>query len=122
MEIYVATMFAKHGSEDEVMRFYQDLEPQLRAATGYKGRHILRAKPGTLFDIVKDYFTEEQLAQNPEPPHPEGVHFVMVEMWDSAEDRVRFSRGQDKARAQQLIPHLLPQHTHEFYDDVTPSE
>lgn len=81
---------------------------------------MLRAKPGTLFEIVKHYLSEEQLASNPEPPHPEGVHFVMIEIWDSAEDRVRFSRTQDKSRAQSLIPHLLPQHTHEFYEDVTP--
>lgn len=120
MEIYVATLYAKHGSEEEVTRFYQDMEPQLRAAQGYKGRHLLRAKPGTMFNIVKQYLTPEQLAKNPEGPHADGVQFISVEMWETAEDRVRFSRGQDKARNAALYPHLLPQHSHEFYEDVTP--
>jgi len=120
MEIYVATLYAKKGAEAEVTKFYQDMEPLLRAAPGYKGRHLLRARPGTMFNIVKKYLTEEQLASNREPPHAEGVQFVIVEMWETAEDRVKFSRGLDKNRNASLYPHLLPQHTHEFYEDVTP--
>ena len=121
MVTYVATLFAKHGSEDEVARFYQDMEPALQAAPGFRGRKILRAQPGTMFNIVKNYLSAEQLAKNPEAPQPEGVHFVMIEQWDTAEDRVRFSRGQDKSRAAGLYPHLLPQHTHEFYEDLSPA-
>jgi heme-degrading monooxygenase HmoA len=121
MVTYVATLYAKHGSETDVAQFYQDMEAQLNAAPGFRQRTILRAKPGTMFAIVKPMLSEEQLASNREPPHPEGVHFVMIEEWDSAEDRVKFSRGQDKSRAAKLYPHLLPQHTHEFYEDISPA-
>ena len=122
MVTYIATLFAKHGSEDDVTRFYQEQQAALRAAPGFQGRTMLRAKPGTMFNIVKHYLTEEQLANAGETPHGDGVHFVMIEQWDSAEDRVKFSRSQDKSRAQSLYPHLLPQHTHEFYEDVTPAD
>lgn len=122
MEIYVATLFAKPGSEEAVTRFYQDMESALRTAPGFIDRQILRARPGTMFEIVKQYLSEEQLANSPEPPHPEGVHFVMIERWETAEDRVRFSRSQDKSRAASLYPHLLPQHTHEFYEDISPRD
>lgn len=110
---------AKHGSEEDVTRFYQDIEPQLKAAKGFRSRRIMRARPGTMFNLVKPYLTEEQLANSPEARHAEGVHFVLIEEWETAEDRIRFSRGQDKARNASLYPHLLPQHTHEFYADVT---
>ena len=122
MQTYIATLLAKHGAEDEVTRFYQDMEEQMRAAPGFRGRHIYRAEPGRMFEIVKNYVSEEELAAANERETPEGVHFVMVEQWDSAEDRVRFSRSLDKARSAKLYPHLLPQHTHEFYQDVTPSD
>ncbi len=120
MVTYIATLFAKVGSEDEVAKFYQDMEPQMSTAQGFKGRQIMRAKPGTMFSIVKNYLSEEDLARASEAPHAEGVHFVMIEKWETAEDRVKFSRSQDKSRAASLYPHLLPQHTHEFYEDITP--
>ena len=122
MVTYVATLFAKHGSEKEVTEFYQELEPQLRKAPGFRNRTMLRAKPGKLFEVVKPMLSEEDLASNREPPHPEGVQFVMIEEWDTEEDRVRFSRSQDKARSARLYPHLHGHHTHEFYEDVTPKE
>jgi heme-degrading monooxygenase HmoA len=121
MEIYIATLYAKHGHEAEVTRFYQEMEPMLKAAKGFRGRQLLRAEPGAMFSVVKSYLSAEELASNREPPHAEGVHFVIIEHWDSRDDRVRFSRGQDKARTKSLIPHLLPQHTHEFYEDVSPA-
>ncbi len=119
MQTYIATLMAKHGAEDDVTRFYQDMDEQMRAAPGFRGRQIFRAQPGRMFEIVKNYVSEEELAAASERPHPEGVHFVMVEQWDTAEDRVRFSRSLDKARSAQLYPNLLPQHTHEFYEEVT---
>ena len=122
MVTYVATLFAKHGSESEVTEFYQQMQPLLQEAPGFRHRTMLRAQPGKLFEIVKPMLSEEALASNREPPHPEGVHFVMIEEWDTAEDRVRFSRSQDKSRAAKLYPHLLAHHTHEFYEDVTPKE
>ncbi len=122
MVTYVATMFAKPGSEQEVSAFYQAMEPELRAAKGFRSRRLLRAKPGTMLEIVKGYLTEEQLADasKREQHGPEGVQFVIVEEWDDAEDRVRFSRGLDANRNKSLYPHLLPAHTHEFYEDISP--
>ena len=119
MQTYIATLFAKHGAEDDVTRFYQEMDEQMRGAKGFRGRKIFRAQPGRMFEIVKQYVSAEELAAAKEPPHPPGVHFVMIEEWDTAEDRVRFSRSLDKARSAKLYPHLLPQHTHEFYVDVT---
>jgi len=122
MATYVATLFAKQGSEEEVTRFYQELEPLLRAAPGFRHRTMLRAQPGKLFEVVKPMLSEADLAGNREPPHPEGVQFVMIEEWDTPEDRVRFSRSQDKSRAAKLYPHLHGHHTHEFFEDVTPRD
>jgi hypothetical protein len=45
----------------------------------------------------------------------------MVEQWDSVADRVAFSMGVARGRNKDLFPHLLPQHSHEFYEDVTPA-
>lgn len=118
---YIATIYAKPGHEEAVTRFYQDMEPLLAAAKGYKGRHILRARPGTLEAEVRRVTPPAQLrAHADEIPPPDGVHFVMVEHWDSVADRVAFARGASAARGKDLFPHILPQHTHEFYEDVTP--
>lgn len=119
MQTYIATLYAKHGAEEEVTRFYQGMHEQLKAAPGFRGRQMFRAEPGRMVEIVKRFLSEEELAAASERPHPEGVHFVIIEQWDSAEDRIRFSRSLDKARSASLYPHLLPQHTHEFYQDVS---
>jgi hypothetical protein len=50
------------------------------------------------------------------------VHFVIVEQWDSVEERVAFARGAAAAnRGRDLFPYILPEHSHEFYEDVTPA-
>jgi len=49
-----------------------------------------------------------------------GTHFVMIEQWDSVEQRVAFSRGASAGRSRNLFQHILPEHTHEIYEDVTP--
>lgn len=121
MQMYIATLFAKHGAEEDVATFYQGMEDQLKGAKGFISRQIFQAQPGRMFEIVKNYISEEELAANKEPPHPPGVHFVIIEHWEDAEDRVRFSRSLDKARSAALYPNLLPQHTHEFYTDITPA-
>lgn len=119
MQTYIATLWARHGTEGDVTRFYQDMDEQMRAAPGFRGRQIFRAQPGRLLEIVKNYISEEELATASERGHAEGVHFVIIEQWDDAENRVEFSRSLDKARAAKLYPNLLEQHTHEFYEDVT---
>lgn len=119
METYIATLYARHGHEDEVTQFYQAMQPLLEAAAGFRSRQLLRAEPGAMFAAVRPYLTDEDMARNPEAPQPQGVHFVIIEHWDSRDDRVRFSRGLDKERSKGLYPFLLPQHTHEFYVDVS---
>lgn len=116
---YVASLFAKPGHELAVTRFYQDLEPLMREARGFRGRKILRARPGTMEAEVRRVTPPEELKGHAHD-RPEGVHLLMVEQWDSVADRVAFSRGVSQARNKELFPHLLPQHSHEFYEDVTP--
>lgn len=121
MVTYIATIYAKPGHEEAVTRFYQDMEPLLAAARGYKGRHLMRARPGTLEAEVRRVTPPEVLkAHAHETAAPEGVHFVMIEHWDSVADRVAFARGASAGRGKDLFPHILPQHTHEFYEDMTP--
>jgi quinol monooxygenase YgiN len=121
MVTYVATVYAKTGHEDEVAAFYQDLAPLSDRAKGFRGRQILKARPGTMVEAVLRIMTAEELAGHREPPHeePQGVHFIIIETWDSVDDRIAFSRGLGKARNKALFPHLLPEHSHEFYEDVS---
>ena len=120
MVTYISTIFAKPGHEEPVTKYYQDLEPQMREAKGYRGRQMLRAKAGTMAAEVRRQMTPEELAKHPDAGHASGTQFIMIEQWDSVADRVTFSRSQSKDRAQELFPHILPQHSHEFYEDVTP--
>lgn len=120
MVTYIATVWAKPGHENEVTRFYQELEPLMRAAKGYRGRKILRARTGTMAAAVRKVVTPEESARHAEHAPP-GTHFVMVEEWDSVEDRVAFSRGASASRGRELFPHILPDHSHEFYEDVSPA-
>lgn len=120
MVIYIVTVRAKTGHEAEVGRFYQDLEPQLRAARGYQGRQILRARAGTMAAAVRQSLSAEELARMPEKP-PAGTQFILIERWDSIEDRMAFSRTVAASRGKDLFPHLLPEHSHEFYEDITPA-
>ena len=77
MVTYIATVWAKPGHENDVTRFYQDLEPLMREAKGFRSRRIMRG-------------------------------------------RIAFSRGAAAGRSKLLFPHILPEHSHEFYEDVTP--
>ena len=119
MEIYVATVFARMGHEEEVTRFYLDQEEQLNAADGFRGRQILRARPGAMLAAVSKVLSAEEMARHAEAEGPPGVHFVIIETWDSIDQKVAYSRSIDSGRNRELIPHLLPEHTHEYYEDVT---
>jgi heme-degrading monooxygenase HmoA len=118
MEIYVATVLAKKGHEDDVARFYQDQEDELRSAKGFRGRQILRARTGAMRAAVSKVIPAEEMAKHPaeEPP---GTHFIIIEQWDSSDDKTAYSRAADAGRAKDLIPHLLPEHTHEYYEDIS---
>lgn len=119
-DIYAVTITAKPGAEGEVAAFYQDLEPLLREADGFIHRQILQAKPGTMADWVMKNFKEEDIkAHNaPEHDHP-GVHFIIIEQWESVDHRMRFTREKLSELNQKLYPLLLPVHSHEFYQDVS---
>jgi hypothetical protein len=75
-------------------------------------------------EAVFRLYPPEELANHREPPHaaPKGVHFVIIESWDSVDDRLNFSRGVSGDRMRELIPHLEPEHSHEFYEDVSPGK
>jgi quinol monooxygenase YgiN len=121
MEIYITTIFAKHDHEDQVRQFYADQEESLNATEGFHGRQIYKARPGTMVEAVRKVLTEEEMARHAEAEGPQGVHFVIIEQWDSIDQKTTYSRSVDAGRATDLIPHLLPEHTHEYYEDVTPS-
>jgi len=120
MVTYIATILAKTGHEEQVTKYYQDMEPLLRAAPGYHGRQILRAMAGTMAAEVRRQMTPEELAAHPDAGHASGTQFIMIEKWDSVAERVTFSRSQSKDRARELFPHIMPAHSHEFYEDVSP--
>ncbi|CAG0938479.1 hypothetical protein GPROT2_00232 [Gammaproteobacteria bacterium] len=120
MVTYIVTVWAKPGHEQEVTRFYQELEPSMRAAAGYHGRQILRARTGTMAAAVRKRITPEEAARMPERPPP-GTQFILIEKWDSVDARMDFSRGVAASRSKELFPHILPEHSHEFYEDVTPA-
>ena len=75
MEIYITTIFAKHGHEDQVTEFYRDQKEALTNAKGYRGWQIFRARPGTMVEAVKKVLTEEEIARHSEAEGPSGVHF-----------------------------------------------
>lgn len=120
METYIITLYAKHGEEDAVTLFYAEQEAEMRQAKGYIGRQIFRARPGTMKKVVREMLSDEDKARLDASKGAPGVHFVMVEQWETAEDKAVFTRSREAGRSKDLVPKLLPEHTHEFYDDVTP--
>ena len=63
MENFVITLTAQPGKEDVVTEFYTSLQPEYDAAKGFRGRTILRARPGTMADHLRKVMTPEQMAQ-----------------------------------------------------------
>jgi hypothetical protein len=120
MEHFVVTMTAQPGKEDVIADFYTSVQPEYDAAKGFRGRTILRARPGTMAENLRKVMTPEQMAQHPAPADDGSVHFIIIERWDSIDDRMAFSATQDKSRNAQLFPNLKPAHSHEYYDDITP--
>ncbi len=118
MQPYIVTLFIKTGHADDVLRYYQDLEPQLREAPGFLGRQIYLAKPGAMAAAVRKLYSAEELAKHAEPSHEDpGVQLIMIEQWDSVDERMSFSKNIAAGRQKEIIPHLLPNHSHEFYED-----
>ena len=123
MQAYIVTIKIKSGHEDDVLRFYQSLEPLLRDAPGYHGRQIFLAKTGAMTDAVRKLYPPEDLdKKHAEPPHDDaGVQLIMIEQWDSIDERILFSRNVVAGRQKEIFPYLLPNHSHEFYEDHSPS-
>ena len=58
----------------------------------------------------------------PRPPEPEGekgTEFLLIEQWESIDQRMAFTLNRKKERDKELFPYLLPQHAAEYYDEVT---
>lgn len=120
METYVVILMVKSGHEDAVAEFYQAMEPELKNAAGYHGRKIYKANTGRMAEEVHKMYSAEELAKHAEPPHGDpGTRFIMVEQWDSVRERMEFSKQVAGGRQKDLIPHLLPEHSHEFYYDIS---
>jgi heme-degrading monooxygenase HmoA len=115
--IYVASIWAKPGEEEAVSDQYRKMAELLKTVDGYKGGHMLRARNGAFIDAVRK--VRDLPANNPEEEHgPEGTNFVIVEIWESDEARAKLSSVPGYAPIHQAtVPHLLPQHTHEFYEE-----
>ena len=120
METYVVILMVKPGHEDDVANFYQAMEPEMKKAPGYHGRKIYKANNGRMAEDVHKMYSAEELAKHAEAPHgDEGTRFIMIEHWDSIDDRMNFSKNVAGGRQKDLIPHLLPNHSHEFYEDIS---
>jgi quinol monooxygenase YgiN len=120
METYIVTLTAKPGHAEDVAAFYQDLEPLLNKAEGYHGRKIYQSRPGTMVAGLKETYSAEEFAKLPGAPHEDpGTTFIIVEKWDSVKDRLLFSKNVAGGRSKSLFPYLQPEHSHEFYKDIT---
>ena len=122
MENYVICISALPGKEEAVASFYKEQQAEYEKAKGFIGRKIYMSRPGTMVAELRKVMTPEEMAKHPEPEHHDdgSVHFIIVEEWDSIDDRMAFSATQDKSRAKDLFPNLKPEHTHEYYSDITP--
>jgi heme-degrading monooxygenase HmoA len=115
---FIVTVTAQPGHDAAVTSYYESLKPVLAEADGFIARKIYRSRTGEMAAAVKKAYTEEELAKHAEPPHEDpGTTFVIVEQWNSVEDRIAFGK-QTGQRNVELIPHLLPAHSHEFFDEL----
>ena len=81
---------------------------------------MFRGQTGAMSAAVRKLYTEEELAKHAEPPHEDtGTQFVIVEAWDSIDDRMLFSKHVQGPRTKDLLGHLMPQHSHEFFEDIS---
>jgi hypothetical protein len=119
MELFIVHVSAKHGHADDVAKYYADGEAEMKKAKGYRGRIVYQAETGKMVEAVHRFYTPEELANDPEPPHgPLGTDFIVIEYWDSVDERMKFAkeRKQDKMG---LVVHLEPDHSHEFFTEIS---
>ena len=86
----------------------------------YSQKGIYSLQDGLFLKMVEQTYTKEELEKmaGQEIPGPEGVHFMIHEIWDSAEQRMRYSRADEHKFTLRLVPHILPEHSHEFYETI----
>jgi len=120
MAIYILNVIAKRGHENAVTELFESSLDKLEQADGFQSRTIYRAKDGLFVEKVKQMYTKDELEKmgNQEVPGPDGVHFMIHENWESPDHRMRYSRADAHKFTAQLIPHILPEHSHEFYETV----
>ena len=116
METYIVTIYAKEDHASDVQEYYQGLQNMYEKAPGLISRKNFRAKNGAKANAGKATYSEEELANIPEEDHDHGEHFVMIEEWESIQDRINFGRSMSKEHHMKVIPYLLPNHSHEFYE------
>ena len=96
METYIVTIYAKEDHASDVQEYYQDLQNMYEKAPGFISRKIFRAKNGAMANAVRATYSDEELANIPEEDHDHGEHFVMIEEWESIQDRINFGRSMSK--------------------------
>jgi len=127
METYIVTVLVKSGHEQQVADFYLSQADSLNAAPGFEGRSIFQARTGTMLAAVLAGMTPEERQKFEERGHghgnddhseaeDKGTRFVLIEKWATVDDRMAFAKSGTSQRSADLIPHLLPEHTHEFYE------
>ncbi len=118
MELFIVHISAKHGHEDAVAKYYLEGEADMKNAKGYRGRKIFQAETGKMVEAVHRFYTPEELAKDPEPPHgPQGTDFVVIEYWDSVDDRMTFAK--QRTGKSDFVTHLEPDHSHEFFREIS---
>jgi heme-degrading monooxygenase HmoA len=116
MQIYAASVYVKRGREAEAEQYFRDLEPLLCAAPGYRGRQVLRARPGAFAEAV--WAIDPDMGSR-ERHGPDGTQFITIEYWDRPDDRVAFVLSSAYRQTHvRLIRMLQPEHSHEFFDVV----
>ena len=120
METVVVQISARPGMEDKVASFYLDQQAEYEAAPGFISRQILKARTGAMFEAIKARMTAEQIARHPAPEveGEQGIDFILIEQWESAEARMDFTMSRSRERDKDLFPYLLPKHASEFFDEV----
>jgi len=126
METYIVTVLVKSGHEQQVADFYLSQADSLNAAPGFKGRSIFQARTGTMLAAVLAGMTPEERQKFEDRGHnhgdgeeeDKGTRFVLIEKWATVDDRMTFAKSGTSQRSADLIPHLLPEHTLEFYEEL----
>ena len=119
MEHFIVIMSAKPGEEAKVARYYQQLSSEIEAAEGFLGRTIMQSVPGAMAKDVTQRITAEERAKHPPHDHAAAVQFIVHEQWESKAARWAFSSNLKVDRRTELFPYILPEHSHEYYLDIT---